>query len=213
MFAPLFDSVIAPVKLLAWVKVMGLPPAVKLEVPGTVNAPVCVIAPPAIADKLPPLVNVIAGKAIAAVSNCNVKLRKLLKPVKLGNTAPAFVLRRDTSRIFDSVPPNTNAEVPKLLACVPSKMSDVAAVTATVVVPPAAVIGPVSLIVPPAVSDKFWPIVDVPMINPPLLVTLTLFVPELLSNTAPVKLLDWVKVIGLALALKLDVPGTVNTPV
>ena len=39
LLAPLFDNVIAPVKLFACVKVMGLAPAEKLEVPGTVNAP------------------------------------------------------------------------------------------------------------------------------------------------------------------------------
>jgi len=54
---------------------------------------------------------------------------------------------------------------------------------------------------------------DVPMINAPLSVTLTLFAPVLLSDTAPVKTFDCVKVMGLALALKLDVPGTVNMPV
>jgi len=135
--------------------VIGLPPAVKLDVPGTVITPLCVIAPPAIADKLPPFVKVSAGKAIAAVSNCSVKLRKLVKPVKLGNTAPALMLRRETSRIFVCVPPNTSAAVPKLFACVPNKMSDVGALTATVVVPPVAVMVPVSLIVPPAMSDKF----------------------------------------------------------
>jgi len=137
------------------VSVRGLLPDVKLDVPGTVITPLCVIAPPAIADKLPPFVKVSAGKAIAAVSNCRVKLRKFVKPVKLGNIAPALILRSETSRIFVCVPPNTSAAVPKLLACVPSSMSEVGAVTATVVVPPVAVIAPTSLIVPPAMSDKF----------------------------------------------------------
>src|SRR6185312_4356234 len=54
---------------------------------------------------------------------------------------------------------------------------------------------------------------DVPRTNAPLLITLTLFAPELLSNTAPVKAFDCVNVIGLALALKLEIPGTVNAPV
>jgi len=52
-----------------------------------------------------------------------------------------------------------------------------------------------------------------PMINAPLSVTLTLFAPVLLSDTAPVKTFACDNVIALAPALKLDVPGTVNTPV
>src|SRR5207237_703278 len=46
--APLFDSVIAPVKLLLEpfvVKFIAFAPALKLEVPGTVSVPVCEIAP------------------------------------------------------------------------------------------------------------------------------------------------------------------------
>ena len=43
---PLFESVIAPVKALAaLVNVIELAPAVKLDVPGTVNAPVWVMLP------------------------------------------------------------------------------------------------------------------------------------------------------------------------
>src|SRR5436309_3451861 len=92
-FAPELDNVIAPVKLLAAVvKVIALLPAVKLDVPGTVIVPVCVIAPPANATKLPALVNVTAGNAIAALLKVMVKLRKLVKPVKPGNTAPALTL-------------------------------------------------------------------------------------------------------------------------
>ena len=46
LFAPLLDKVIAPVKAFpAFVKVMALAPALKLEVPGTVIAPLSVIAP------------------------------------------------------------------------------------------------------------------------------------------------------------------------
>ena len=40
LLVPLLESVTAPVKALLWVKVMALLPAVKLAVPGTVNAPV-----------------------------------------------------------------------------------------------------------------------------------------------------------------------------
>ncbi len=54
--APLFDKVIAPVKLLdapLVVKLIVFAPAVKLAVPGTTIAPVCEIAPPASTIKLP----------------------------------------------------------------------------------------------------------------------------------------------------------------
>ena len=44
-FAPLLLKVTAPVSKLFCVKVIALAPALKLEVPGTVKAPVCVIAP------------------------------------------------------------------------------------------------------------------------------------------------------------------------
>jgi hypothetical protein len=43
--APLLDNVTAPVTAFALFKVIALAPAVKLEVPGTVKIPVCVIAP------------------------------------------------------------------------------------------------------------------------------------------------------------------------
>src|ERR1700691_685425 len=53
-FAPLLESVTAPVKLLpACVSVIGLAPALKLDTPLTVSAPVCVIAPLAVSDRTP----------------------------------------------------------------------------------------------------------------------------------------------------------------
>ena len=123
--APLLDKVIAPVKLLpAVVKVIALAPALKFAVPGTVIAPVCVIAPPAVAFKLPLLVKVTAGNAIAALSNVIVKLRKLVSPVKLGNTAPLLTLRNATSRTLLLVPPKIKADVPKLFAWLPNKISE-----------------------------------------------------------------------------------------
>ena len=68
LFAPLLLSVTLPVNaLLAFVKVMALVPALKLEVPGTVMMPDCVIAPPAVILMLPPLLKVTVGKAIAAL--------------------------------------------------------------------------------------------------------------------------------------------------
>ena len=68
LFAPLLLRDTAPVNALFCVNVIGLLPAVKIEVPGTVNMPLCVIAPPAVKDIDPPLVNVTAGKAIAALA-------------------------------------------------------------------------------------------------------------------------------------------------
>lgn len=68
LLLPLLLKETAPVKLFALpfvVKSMALPPAVKLAVPGTVMAPVCVIAPPAVRAKLPPFVKVSVGTAIA----------------------------------------------------------------------------------------------------------------------------------------------------
>ena len=174
------------------------------------------IAPPAVALKLPLLVNVMAGNAMAALSNCNVKLRKLLMPVKLGNAAPALVLRKPMSRIFVKVPPKTGAVVPKLLACVFNRISEVAVETAKVVAPPVAVMTPDCVIEPPAVNDKVLPTPTVPTFNAVLLVKLTALEPLLESETAPVKLLlPLLRVMAPAVppAVKLAVPGTTNAPV
>src|SRR5581483_7092437 len=67
-FDPLLFRATAAVNELFCVKVIGNAPAVKLEVPDTVNTPVSVIAPPAVATKLPLFVKVIAGNAIAALA-------------------------------------------------------------------------------------------------------------------------------------------------
>src|SRR5581483_7341065 len=139
LFAPLLFTATAPVNALLCVKVIGFAPAINVDVPGTVNTPDCVIAPPAVADKLPLLVKVMAGNAIAALAKFIVKLRKLVKLVKLGNTAPALVLVMLTSRMLATFPPNTGAFVPRLLPALFNKISDVAAVTDSVVAPPVAV--------------------------------------------------------------------------
>ena len=94
-----------------------------------------------------------------------------------------------------------------------SKISEPAAVTATVVAPPVAVMTPVCEILPPAVNDKSCPMLEVPMTNALLLTTVTLFAPLFDNDTAPVKLFACVKVIAFAPAEKLDVPGTINAPV
>lgn len=70
------------------------------------------------------------------------------------------------------------------------------------------------MIEPPDINVKFRPIVDVPNASVMLLVTLMSLTPLLLNDTAPVKEFKLcVKVIGLAPALKLDIPGTVKVPV
>ena len=82
-------SVTAPVKLLFWVKVMAFAPTVKLDVPGTVSAPLCVTAPAAVTTRLPPLVRVSAGKVMPVLLKFKVRLRKLLKLARLlGSAAP-----------------------------------------------------------------------------------------------------------------------------
>ncbi len=51
-----------------------MPPALKLDVPGTVNTPVCTIAPPVLTDKLLVEPNVVVGKEIPALASVIVKL-------------------------------------------------------------------------------------------------------------------------------------------
>jgi len=84
---PLLDRETAPEKALLCVKVIAFVPAVKLEVPGTVKTPVWVIAPPAVATKLPPEFSVRVGKAIPVFVKFKVKLRKLLKLARLVGSA------------------------------------------------------------------------------------------------------------------------------
>ena len=119
-FAPLLESVMAPVKLLLLpfvVKLMALAPAVKLAVPGTVKAPVWLITPPAVATKFPLFVKVKAGKVIAALLKVTVKLCKLVREAKfVGNAALALILRNPMSRKLPNVPAKVMAVDPKLLA-------------------------------------------------------------------------------------------------
>jgi hypothetical protein len=63
LFAPLLDNETAPVNTFALFKVIALPPAVKLDVPGTVRIPVWVIAPFEVIDKFWPTVD--AAKTVA----------------------------------------------------------------------------------------------------------------------------------------------------
>ena len=78
---------------------------------------------------------------------------------------------------------------------------------------PGTVKDPVCVIAPVAVTVKFWPTLEAANTVAMLLVKLTLFVPVLLTVTAPVKALLCVRVIAFAPALKLEVPETVSTPV
>ena len=89
--APLLLKVTAPVSALLCVKVMALPPAVKLEAPGIVKAPLCVMAPPAVTEIAPPLFKVKAGSAMAAALKSKVKLRSEVREAKLvGRLAEAL---------------------------------------------------------------------------------------------------------------------------
>lgn len=209
---PLLFKVTAPVRTLFCVKVIVCAPALKLAVPGTVNMPVCVIAPPAVKTKFPLLVKAIAGKVIAALSKVKVKLRKLVNEVKLGTNDPVFISRMFTSRILLNVPPKIGNDVPRSLAC-DNKISEFNAVTERVVATPLAINAPVCVILPPAVTLKLPPTVEAPNTNAALLIMLTALLPVLFKLTAPVNTLLRVRVIGLAPALKLAVPGIVKIPV
>jgi len=113
------------------------------------------------------------------------------------------------------VPPYVIAVVPKLLACVLSNTSELAAVAVIEigVVPPIAVIAPVCVTLPPEVNVKLRPMVDVPIAVAILFVKDTSFVLLFVKDTAPVKEFALFNVIALAPALKLDVLGTLSAPV
>ncbi len=115
------------------------------------------------------------------------------------------------------MPPYVIAVVPKLLACVLSNTSELAAVAVIEIglVPPVAVIAPVCVTLPPEVNVKLRPMVDVAKIVASVFVKVTSFVLLFVNVIAPVKLLLLpfvVKSIALAPALKSAVPGTINVP-
>ena len=88
---PLLLKVTAPVSVLFCVSVMALLPAIKFEVPATAKAPVCVMAPLAVALREP--VKVRAGRAMPAALKFSVKLRKLVSEVKfVGKFAETLLL-------------------------------------------------------------------------------------------------------------------------
>lgn len=65
---PVLSKVTSPVNAFACVKVIGKLPVIKLAVPGTVAGADCVIAPPAVIERLPPEVKVTPGIMIGALS-------------------------------------------------------------------------------------------------------------------------------------------------
>lgn len=94
---PVLDSDTTPEKLLFSVSVIPKLPVLKLAVPGTMMAALCVIAPFAITDKLPLFVKVRAeaGKVTPALLKSIVKLRKAVRSAKLvGRLALPLVLLR-----------------------------------------------------------------------------------------------------------------------
>ncbi len=178
--APLLLKATAPVNTLFWVKVIGLAPALKLDVPGTVNTPVWVIAPLDATVKLLPTVDAASTVAILLVNDT------LLAPLLLKVIAPVKVLA-----LF------------KVIALTPALKFDV----------PGTVKTPVCVMAPLEATVKLLPTVDAASTVAILLVKETLLLPLLLKVMAPVKALALFKVIAFAPALKLDVPGTVRTPV
>lgn len=107
--------------------------------------------------KLPLLVKTTAGIVIPALSNCSVKLRKLVMPLKLGIDAPVFELRNAISRILLNTAGAVLLNVtlpPKLFANDPNKISELAVATPKMTEPLVAVITPLCVIDPPAVTVK-----------------------------------------------------------
>ncbi len=84
-FAPLFDNVIAPVNRFSKVSVIALLPALKLDVPGTIKLPICVIAPVAVIVKFCPTVDVAKLVAVLFVSETAFEplLLSVIVPVRL----------------------------------------------------------------------------------------------------------------------------------
>jgi hypothetical protein len=119
------------------------PARVMVPPPVVVRLPLAVRVAPLAAERLPPLARVKAGSERLAALKARVRLRRLVSVEKSGSAAAALILRRETSRMLACVPPKTGAVAPRSLADVPRRMSEPAAVTATVVVPPVAVMAPV----------------------------------------------------------------------
>ena len=104
------------------------------------------------------------------------------------------------------LPANTGQAAPKLLFAERVTLDD-PTVDSNDLVPLVAIIGAVCVILPAAITVKFCPILLLPKLKEVLLVMLTLLLPVVVNATAPLKVLFWVKVIGLTPAVKLEVPG------
>ena len=155
---------------------MSKPFELNVDKPGTMDGPLSVMGPKALIIMVPEAVS--PGRLIGALSKSRVRLRRLVRPVRLvvagkitGTWAPAFTLRKPTSRMLATVPANTGASVPRLLACVCNRISDKGDVTANVDCPltlttPLWVIDPpvVTLSTCAVVAGKFTPAGDVLLI-------------------------------------------------
>lgn len=126
----------------------------------------------------------------------SVKLRKLLRPVKVGKSAPLFVFCKAISWKLAVVPPKVTGVPSKSLACVlKSTFKWVALLPALMVRPVVlfvAVITPVCVkvslsVTPFTVRVRLRPMLEVPKISDSAFVTLTSFVPVFVNETAPPK--------------------------
>lgn len=187
LFVPVLVKLTAPVNALACVKVIGKLPVVKLEVPGIVSAASCVIAPPAVTFREPPLCKAPPGKVIGALSNTIVKLVKFINPGAAGKVAPAFTLRTFILRTFARLPAKMKGTAPRSLAN-GKIISEFGAVKDMVLVPDT-VSTLVCVTLPPTVKTTLRPIVEGPITKPMLLVTFISLAPLLLALTAPVNTL------------------------
>jgi len=181
LLAPLLERETAPVKLFNSVKVIAFTPAVKLDVPGTVNTPVCEIAPLEIIVKFCPTVEAAREVAVLFVNVTALAplLDNVIAPVKL-LLAPFVV---------------------KLMPFAPAVKLDVPGTTNA----PVCEIAPLDNIV------KFCPTDEAASDVAILLRNETLFAPLFDKVIAPVKLLlALANVIAFAPAVKLDAPGINN---
>lgn len=155
-------------------------PAIKLDAPGTVNTPFCVIEPFAVTIRFLPIEDVDKAKLVLL-----------------------FIVTSLLPLLLKAIAPVNKLFCVKVIGFDPALKLDVPGIVNT----------PVWVIEPLAFAIRLFPSEDVPKINAVLLVMLTLLIPLLLKVTAPVNVLFWVKMIGLAPATKLETPGTVKAPV
>src|SRR6266853_437349 len=180
LLAPELLRTTAPVKLLALPNVITPAPALMVAVPALaacVIAPVCVIPTP-VRESVPvPIDEAPMLKATALL-----KLT-LLAPELLRETAPV--------KLFEI--PNVITPAPALIVAVPALA--------------ACVIAPVCVIPTPVRESVPVPIDEAPMLKATALFKLTLLAPELLRETAPVKLFELPNVITPAPPLMVVAPA------